>query len=479
MSKQNIYDNDLFYENFEKIRSKEINFNDIIETPIILGMIPELYKKKVLDIGCGMGQHALQYSKKGALSVLGIDISEKMLAYARKNNAAFNIEYRRLAFEELDDLEEKFDVITSSLAFDYVENFERLMKQIYSHLNENGKCVFSMSHPISTAYDGTFDRYTRTETGERLYANLRNYGIEGKRVIHWVVDEYELYHRTISTLINDIVSAGFIIEECQESKVPESIREKRADMFAQCLSALLIVLHLLRRKDACRLELRRLRVHPQEARRVLAIGIPTGLQNAIFAVANLFVQVGLNSFDAVTVSGSSAAANADTLLFNMMAAFYTGCASFVSRNWGAGKTERIVKSYLVSMCYAAGVGAVCGLLLLFFGRSFLGLFANETAVIDAGMQRLRIMSFSYVVSPLMDASIAASRGIGKSVGPTVIVILGSCVFRVIWVYTVFAWLGTITSLYLLYIFSWTITGAAEIVYFRRSYKKVILAAQSW
>ena len=136
-----------------------------------------------------------------------------------------------LTHEELDDLEEKFDVITSSLAFDYVENFERLMKQIYSHLNENGKCVFSMSHPISTAYDGTFDRYTRTETGERLYANLRNYGIEGKRVIHWVVDEYELYHRTISTLINDIVSAGFIIEECQESKVPESIREKRADMF--------------------------------------------------------------------------------------------------------------------------------------------------------------------------------------------------------------------------------------------------------
>lgn len=154
-----------------------------------------------------------------------------MLAYARKNNAASNIEYRRLAFEELDDLEEKFDVITSSLAFDYVENFERLMKQIYSYLNENGKCVFSMSHPISTAYDGTFDRYTRTETGERLYANLRNYGIEGKRVIHWVVDEYELYHRTISTLINDIVSAGFIIEECQESKVPESIREKRPDMF--------------------------------------------------------------------------------------------------------------------------------------------------------------------------------------------------------------------------------------------------------
>lgn len=284
-----------------------------------------------------------------------------------------------------------------------------------------------------------------------------------------------LLYLSVAGVLNVVLNLFFVIR-CHMAAEGVAI----ASVIAQCLSALLIVLHLLRRKDACRLELRRLRVHPQEARRVLAIGIPTGLQNAIFAVANLFVQVGLNSFDAVTVSGSSAAANADTLLFNMMAAFYTGCASFVSRNWGAGKTERIVKSYLVSMCYAAGVGAVCGLLLLlFFGRSFLGLFANETAVIDAGMQRLRIMSFSYVVSPLMDASIAASRGIGKSVGPTVIVILGSCVFRVIWVYTVFAWLGTITSLYLLYIFSWTITGTAEIVYFRRSYKKIILSAQSW
>ena len=89
------------------------------------------------------------------------------------------------------------------------------------------------------------------------------------------------------------------------------------------------------------------------------------------------------------------------------------------------------------------------------------------------------MSFSYVVSPLMDASIAASRGIGKSVVPTVIVVMGSCVFRVIWVYTIFAWFGTITSLYLLYIFSWAITGAAELLYFRRSYKKVILAQQNW
>lgn len=232
MAKQNIYDNELFYENFKKIRASELNFNDVIETPIITEMLPELVGKRVLDIGCGMGHHAMQYVKSGALEVLGIDISEKMLDYAKANNSADNITYRKMAFEDLNQLNDKFDVIISSLAFDYVEDFALLMKMIYSALNDNGICVFSMSHPISTAYDGVYDRYTRTEKGEKLYANLHNYGVEGVRHIHWVVDDYEVYHRKLSTLINDIVCAGFIIEECQESKLPEEIMRKHPDQFS-------------------------------------------------------------------------------------------------------------------------------------------------------------------------------------------------------------------------------------------------------
>jgi len=231
MAQQNIYDNDKFYENFKGLRSDEINFNDVIETPIITAMLPDLKDKKILDIGCGMGQHAMQYSKAGASLVLGTDISEKMLAFARENNSADNITYRRLAFEDLEQLDEKFDVITSSLAFDYSEDFALLMKKIYALLNDGGHLVFSMSHPISTAYDGVYDRYTRTEKGERLYANLHNYGIEGERHFKWVVDDYEVYHRKISTLINCIASAGFIIEECQESTVPEDILKEHPDMF--------------------------------------------------------------------------------------------------------------------------------------------------------------------------------------------------------------------------------------------------------
>ena len=128
MAKQNIYDNEIFFENFNNIRSNEVNFNDFIETPILHAMLPELRGKKILDIGCGMGQHAKQYSDMGAESVLGIDISEKMLEYAKENYSAENITYQQMALEDLCALNQQFDVVTNSLVFDYVEDFDKLMK---------------------------------------------------------------------------------------------------------------------------------------------------------------------------------------------------------------------------------------------------------------------------------------------------------------------------------------------------------------
>ena len=245
-----------------------------------------------------------------------------------------------------------------------------------------------------------------------------------------------------------------------------------ASVIGQYLSALLVVIHLLRRTDDCGLHPSRLRLDPACGKAILVLGIPTGIQNAIFAIANLFVQSGVNSFDAVMVSGNAAAANADTLIFNIMAAFYTGCSSFIGQNWGAGNRERMKKSYLVGLTYSFAAGAIFGGLLLIFGRQFLSLFATEPAVIDAGMQRVKIMGFSYMISAFMDCSIAASRGIGKSIVPMVIVILGSCVFRVIWVYTIFVWIHTIPALYSLYFFSWAITSVAEVLYFRHSFRQL-------
>ncbi|MDD7675101.1 MAG: MATE family efflux transporter [Eubacteriales bacterium] len=245
-----------------------------------------------------------------------------------------------------------------------------------------------------------------------------------------------------------------------------------ASIISQYLSAVLVLIHMLRQGGACGLYLRYIKPNAAAVREVLALGLPAALQNAIFAIANLFIQTGVNYFDHVVVEGNSAAANSDALVYNVMAAFYTACSSFMGQNMGAGKRDRVLKSYFICLFYSFLAGAMLGGGLVLFGDEFLALFTKDPDVAAAGMLRLRVMGFSYAVSAFMDCTIAASRGIGKGFVPTVIVILGSCVFRVVWVYTVFAHFHTLPALYLLYIFSWSITAVAEIVYFVISYKKL-------
>lgn len=245
-----------------------------------------------------------------------------------------------------------------------------------------------------------------------------------------------------------------------------------ASIISQYLSAALIVISLLRTNRPYRLHFRGFRVSGEKVKKLLMLGVPSGLQNAIFALANLFIQAGVNTFDTVMVEGNSAASNADAFIYDILAAFYTACTSFMSQNLGADRKDRLLKSYFVSLIYSFGFGAVISAILLLCGPYFLSLFTADAEVIEAGMKRLTIMGYSYAVSAFMDCTIAASRGLGKTVIPTIIVIMGSCVFRIIWVYTVFAYFKTIPSLYLLYIFSWSITAVAEIIYFVVAYKKV-------
>lgn len=244
-----------------------------------------------------------------------------------------------------------------------------------------------------------------------------------------------------------------------------------ASVVSQYISAALIIRTLLKSREAFALRPDELRLKKHRVKSILALGLPGGAQNVIFQIANLFVQRSVNRFSATMVSGNSAAANADGLVYETMAAFYTACACFIGQNFGAGKKDRILKSYFISLIYSFGIGTLLGLGILFFGRSFLRLFTNEAAVIDAGMYRLTVMGFSYSFSAFMDCTIAASRGLGKSVIPTFIVIMGSCVFRLFWIYTIFEYFETITSLYLLYVFSWSITAVAEIIYFVKIYRE--------
>ena len=244
-----------------------------------------------------------------------------------------------------------------------------------------------------------------------------------------------------------------------------------ASAISQCVSAGLILRALTKVQDCYRLDRKKLHLDAATTKSILGLGVPAGFQNAIFAIANLFIQAGVNSFDSLMVKGNSAAANADAMIYDCMAAFYMACASFMSQNYGAGKPDRVKKSYFISLAYSFGVGLLLGGGLFFFGRTFLALFTTESAVIDAGMKRVGVMGFAYCISAFMDCTIAASRGLGKTVVPTIIVILGSCVFRVLWVYTIFAHFHTIPSLYALYPCSWALTALAEIAYFAHCYKE--------
>lgn len=244
-----------------------------------------------------------------------------------------------------------------------------------------------------------------------------------------------------------------------------------ASIISQYISAFLLMISLMKENTNIKLIIKDIRLYDGYSHLVLSLGLPSGFQSAIFAIANLFIQSGVNSFDGGVVKGNSAAQNADSITFNVMAAFYTACASYMSQNFGAGNQKRVKQSYLIALVYSFLTGVIMGLFFLTLGRPFLRIFTNEEQVVDAGYERLKIMAFSYTFSAFMDNTIAASRGIGKSFIPTIIVITGSCVFRVIWVYTIFAYFHTITSLYLVYIFSWVITAIFEIAYFLYAYKQ--------
>lgn len=251
-----------------------------------------------------------------------------------------------------------------------------------------------------------------------------------------------------------------------------------ASAISQYLSAGLLLKDLFRGEGMCRLQMTEMKLTGSKAKRILQIGVPSAFQYMIYSVANLFVQTGVNTFSATVVAGNSAAANADNLVYDIMAAFYTVCGSFMGQNLGARKKDRVKKSYLICLFYSFMIGLVVGLLLVLFGHQFLSLFANDAAVIEAGMERLMVMGLAYCISAFMDCTTAATRALGKTVFPTIVMILGSCAFRIVWIYTVFAVYHTTQALYLLYAVSWIITAIPEIIYFVIIYKKTVSPIES-
>ncbi len=243
-----------------------------------------------------------------------------------------------------------------------------------------------------------------------------------------------------------------------------------ATVISQYISAILIMIFLIRGNELIKFSFKSLRIEREKAFRLFSVGFPAGLQNAIFAFANVFVQIGVNSFDSVMVAGASASANVDPVAYNVMAGFYVACSTFIAQNYGAGNKSRVKKSFIVAESLSFLSGLFLGVLLLIFDREVMHLFSSDPAVIDCALHRVKIMAFSYCVSAFMDNAIAACRGLGRTFVPSIFVFLGSCVFRIAWVYTVFAHFKTIESLFLLYLFSWGITAVFETIYFISIYR---------
>ena len=228
MAKQNIYDNEIFFEGYKKIRENEVNANNLFEMPALFSMLPDLKGKRVLDLGCGFGEHCRKFVECGAKKVVGIDISEKMLEVAKAENDDPKITYINMAMEEISRLQEKFDVVISSLAFHYVEDFAGVIKDVYNMLDENGVFIFSQENPLCTCHSGG-ERWTRDEKGNKLYLNLKDYGLEGERESVWFVDNVKKYHRTFSTIVNSLIEVGFCIEKMIEPLPTEELLEKYPD----------------------------------------------------------------------------------------------------------------------------------------------------------------------------------------------------------------------------------------------------------
>ena len=257
-----------------------------------------------------------------------------------------------------------------------------------------------------------------------------------------------------------------------------------ATAVSQYVAALLVVICLIRSEGPYQLHLKKLRFYKDTLLSVIQIGLPAGMQSTIFSLSNVTIQSAINSFGYITMAGNSAASNIDSFIYMSMNAVYYAALCFTSQNMGAKKIERLDKIMWCCLGLVTLIGLVASSLIFVCGPSLLSLYisgadANRDAVIAVGMIRLAVIGLPYVFCGHMEVATGVLRGMGKSWTPMVISTLGACVFRIIWVATIFEAFPTLPLLYLCYPISWIITMVAHfvVVYFtRRKIRKQFLPA---
>ncbi len=223
MKQQNIYDNKKFFEEYQNLRKSDFSANELIEIPQLFELIGDVTNLSILDLGCGTGKHDRKLVEKGARKVVGIDLSNNMINEAMKNTHSDKIEYKVMSMQDIDKLDMKFDLVVSSLAIHYIEDYDGLCKKVYNLLVDGGKFIFSYGHPMDSC--AILDDYSNNYVmiNNKKYFLISDYNNEGKRISRWIVDGVETYHRNMAHLVNGLIDAGFRLERMKESYVTDEI----------------------------------------------------------------------------------------------------------------------------------------------------------------------------------------------------------------------------------------------------------------
>ncbi len=275
-----------------------------------------------------------------------------------------------------------------------------------------------------------------------------------------------LYFLSIAGVINVILNLVFVIRFSMDVA-----GVALATAISQVVSAILVVVCLIRSEGPYQLRLKELRIVPHKLGMMARIGLPAGLQGAIFSISNVLIQSSVNSFGATAMAGNSAAGNLEGFVYTAMNSLHQTAISFVGQNFGAKKYKRIGKISILCLGIVTVVGLVMGIGLYFVSPLLLQLYATEQEVIAYGIRRLLYISCPYFLCGVMDTLVGCLRGMGRSVLPMIVSLSGACLFRVIWIYTIFAANRTMDVLYISYPISWTITSLVHLGCFLIIYHK--------
>ncbi len=247
-----------------------------------------------------------------------------------------------------------------------------------------------------------------------------------------------------------------------------------ATVISQCISAGLVIRCLMKETGAIKLYLKKLKVYKDKFFTIVKIGLPAGFQGMLFSLSNVVIQSSINGFGEIAVAGNSAAGNIEGFVYMAMNAFYQAAISFTSQNMGAGRVDRIKKILLSTQASVIVVGIVFGNFVYIFAKPLLGLYSSNPDVIEAGTGRMAIICSMYALCGMMDVMVGMLRGLGYSIIPMIVALVGACGLRIVWIMTVFKipQFHKIETVYWSYPITWTITLVAHVICFILVFKHV-------